>query len=720
MTRFDRLTRYGQVNFTAADVEFNDSEYWRDIWCRAKVQVVALNAGGAVAYYPTDLKDQPRLPGVGVRDPFGEMVAVARELGIEVIARLDLGVVDQTFRDLHPEWIMTDAAGRSRSLHDVTGRPWGRPGSPPIENELYYTCINSKLFSEFVPALLSEIAERYDVAGFFTNGFPTLALVPPSTRLACYCAACLELWTDFSGGIEYPNGDDPRDPAFRTYVAFLQHRTLEVVRGIQSHTTGLPGGLTFMTSSIPSFAGGLPWSRWTEVVEVLYTDNQDRVLDYGRQSPPPGLWEMGFSASLTKSVSRGLPSVRCVGAYRLRQGRHSSKDPAELALQLAVPFAHGERPLWHSVSGRQWSRRWTEAAVDFDRWLAASGADLSTLASDARVGVAWSQQSAWHEEWERSPERESHYDAAAGWYAALQRAGVPVDLVNGEILDRLEDLELLILPTGFSAGAETIEWIAQFVQDGGALIAAGDAGLRDEWGDPHPTDVVGNLIGIERGEVNGPSYLTYLRRTGAGGEAAFMLSPEDDELIPGGRWYTKFEATDAATAFVINHQEFVIPTFAASLPPAESAPAIAIGAAPASTAYLATDLDVAYFRQRSSDQLALLRGLVDTVLVDRRLPVRVQGNVHMDVHAWRSGDALFVSLVNLNHPSAIGSAVEDLHPVHDVRLSVNGFGAGGRVELLREDCGFDWEESDAASGDIVIHRIRDFEVVRFTSAPVDG
>ncbi|MBR7741703.1 beta-galactosidase trimerization domain-containing protein [Phycicoccus sp. BSK3Z-2] len=714
MTRLDGLTRFGQVNFTAADVDEMDPEYWREVWSRADLQAVSLNVGGSVAYYPSDVEGHPRLPGVGDRDPFGAMVEVARGLGIEVVARLDVCVVDQRFCDLHPDWMMTGPDGRPLTLHDVTGRPWGRPGAPPIEDELYYTCVNSDLFRTYLPAMLTEIAERYDVAAFFTNGFPTLGLVPPSTRLLCHCPRCLEAWADFSGGLAYPAADDPDDPVFRTYVAFLQHCTLEVLRSIQAHTRAQRGGPTFITSAIPSMAGALPWSQWADTLDVVVTDNQDRALDHGRATPPAGLWEVGLSTALMKSVARGRPAVRIMGAYRFRQGRHTSKDPAELSLQLALSFAHGEHPKWHTISGRQWSRRWTDTAVAFDRWLASSGVDLGTLPSAARVGVAWSQQSAWHETWVSPPSRGAHYDAVAGWYVAVQRSGVPVDLVNADLLDGLEGLDALVLPSGFTASEATLERIARFVEGGGGLVAVGNAGLLDEWGRPHPRDIVGGLLGIVRGETRGPAFTTYLRRTGVPVEERLMLAPDDDDVVPSGQWVTAFEAHDAEPAFAVNPQEWVIPTHAAWLPGAYDGPAVALATRPGRTgAYLGPDLDVAYFHQRVGDHLAVLRGALDHALGDRRPPVRVLGDAHVDVHALTASDATYVTLVNLHHPGASGGVVEHLAPLREVRMVLSGGLAPSRAELLRSGTSLEVP----ASGELVVDCVTDVEVVRITPHP---
>jgi hypothetical protein len=74
---------------------------------------------------------------------------------------------------------------------------------------------------------MTEIMERYDVDGFFTNGWPPTNWHPVDMSLVCYCPHCLEKWRK-RGHERYPQKPDPSDPLWRDFVLFVQESIEEV------------------------------------------------------------------------------------------------------------------------------------------------------------------------------------------------------------------------------------------------------------------------------------------------------------------------------------------------------------------------------------------------------------------------------------------------------------------------------------------------------------
>lgn len=685
-SRLTGLTRFGQVNFTTDDVRLLDVDYWVDIWRRARLQAVLLNCGGIMSYHPTALEGHPQAPGVESRDLFGDLVAAARGLGIEVVGRLDVGVVDGRFRDLHPEWMMTDAAGESRTLNEVTGGNWGKPGGFRLENEMYYSCINTGLFTDYLPALLTEVAEGYDVAGFFTNGFPTVALASPSLRMACYCEHCRALWREFSGAPDYPVADDVSDPLFRVYVEFLRRTSLDRMRELSAHTRGLGPGLSFNTSAVPSLRGGLPWNEWVDEVDFVVCDNQDRSADYGRSSPSHGLWEVGLSSEVIRSVAGRLTAGRIQSMSRMRGGgRHSSKNPAEIRLQMAEALAHGEFPIWHAVSGRQHSRRWVEGVLEFDAWLADNDDALTGRRSLADVAIVWSQASSWLQDWGAAGPGPAFSDAVAGWHLLLSRTRTPAQLALADGDESWEGLRTLVLPSGLALDAASVARIEQFCIAGGGLVVSGTAGLVDDWGVPHPGDPIGALVGVTRRAPASDSFevVSYLRV----GEDPFVraLVPdlEADEVVAGGNWFVPFES-EGASGLVWNEAENMIPTHAAGLPVASGLPTMAWSTVGESRrAYVAVDLDARYFAHRAIDHRSILGGLVDWTLGADGSSVIVGGVGQMDVRSWWTDAGLTVAIVNLDNPGANDEAVEEHRPIGPVSVRLHGIAGVASVRARR-------------------------------------
>ena len=71
---------------------------------------IVVNAGGAFAFYSTDLDCQERVPSLS-GDLFGEIVSEGHARDIRVIARIEVSVKPRSVYDIHPEWCYVDAEG---------------------------------------------------------------------------------------------------------------------------------------------------------------------------------------------------------------------------------------------------------------------------------------------------------------------------------------------------------------------------------------------------------------------------------------------------------------------------------------------------------------------------------------------------------------------------------------------------------------------------------
>jgi|GEM_PF-4071373 len=98
------------------------------------------------------------------RDPFGELYAGCRRLGMNVIARTDPHAVHQDVYNAHPDWIMADATGQPR-------RHWADP-------DLWVTCPLGAYNFQFMTDVHRELVSRGDAERRGTSaraGCPTAA-----------------------------------------------------------------------------------------------------------------------------------------------------------------------------------------------------------------------------------------------------------------------------------------------------------------------------------------------------------------------------------------------------------------------------------------------------------------------------------------------------------------------------------------------------------------
>ena len=139
----DKPMRWAQLTLAEDDAGNLDVGYWLDYFKRTHSDAVCLSAGGCVAYYPTKISMHYKSKFMGARDPFGELVAGCRKLGMVVIARTDPHAVHQDVYDAHPDWVAVEANGQKR-------KHWVMP-------ELWVTCALGPYNFEFMTEVTKEI-----------------------------------------------------------------------------------------------------------------------------------------------------------------------------------------------------------------------------------------------------------------------------------------------------------------------------------------------------------------------------------------------------------------------------------------------------------------------------------------------------------------------------------------------------------------------------------
>ena len=192
---YQRAVRWGQTNLTEIDPSRYDIEWWREHWRRTKIQGVIVNAGGIVAYYPSEFPMQHQAKFLNGRDLFGEISAVAREDGLSVIARMDSNRAHEEFLNEQPGWFARDIDGNPIKIGD-----------------LYVACIFSDYYDVYLPDVLREIIGRYQPDGFTDNSWAGLR----RDRI-CYCENCSQKFQSAHGG-DLPKAHDWDSPVYKQNI----------------------------------------------------------------------------------------------------------------------------------------------------------------------------------------------------------------------------------------------------------------------------------------------------------------------------------------------------------------------------------------------------------------------------------------------------------------------------------------------------------------------
>ena len=652
----DKPMRWAQLTLVEDDPGKFDLPFWLDYFQLTRSDAVCLSAGGCVAYYPTQVPFHHRSQWLGDRDVFGELVTGCRKLGMVVIARTDPHATYDDARQAHPDWIAVDAQGRPR-------RHWASP-------EMWVTCALGPYNFEFMTQVKKEIMSRYRVDAIFINRWDGSGM--------CFCEHCRRNFREASGQ-ELPRSGNPRDPARRTYILWRQQRLFDLWR----LWDGAVRKLNPDSCVIPNTGGGatssLDMRRIGELAPTLIADRQAR-----RGLTPP--WANGkngkeFRAAMGRKPIVGIFSVGLEEPYRWKD---SVQSEAELRLWVADGVAQGLRPWFTKFSGVLHDERWLKPVEALYRRYAQWEKYLRNERPLARVGLVYSQQTAWFCE----ARVEDH---ALGWYQALIEARIPFEMVHDRLLDpaHLAAFKTLILPNIAALSDAQCQQLRDFVNGGGSLIATCETSLYNEWGVKRTEFGLADLFGVSfQGRSEGPMQNSYLRLEtdpATGKRHPLLAGLEDAPRIINGVRRVEVQAT----APFPNPPLTLIPSYP-DLPMEKVYPRVLKTDIPqvylrelgrGRIVYFPWDIDRTFWEVLCVDHFKLLRNAVEWAANEEPL-LTVSGPGVLDVAVWLQKDSLTVHLVNLTNPMMMKGPVRELIPVGEQKVSLR-LPEGARVNRVR-------------------------------------
>lgn len=655
----DRPMRWAQLTLVEDDPATVDIPFWLDYFRRTRSDAACLSAGGCVAYYPTEVPFHHRSAWLGDRDVLGDLVAGCRRLGMVVVARTDPHATYDDVEAAHPDWIAVDADGKPR-------RHWASP-------EMWVTCGLGPYNFEFMTEVKREIMARYRVDGLFVNRWDGSG--------TCYCQHC-RAGFHAATGHELPRTADPRDPVQREYRQWREERLFALWRLWDSEVRRINPD----SCVIPNAGGGatsrLDMKRIGELAPMLVADRQAR---HGLMAP----WAIGmnakeYRAAMGQKPVVGLFSVGVEEAYRWKDSVQSAD---EIRLWTADLLANGMRPWFTKFAGTLHDPRWLQPVEKIFTWCHGAERYLRNERPLARVGLVYSQQTAWFCGGDRVRERVE--DPALGWYQALVESRIPFEMVHDRLLDadRLAPFRTLILPNLEALSDRQCSQLGDFVRRGGGLVATSETSLRDEWGAARSDFGLVDLLGVSfAGRREGPVRNSYLRlehETARG--HPLLRGLEDAPRIIHGAWQLEVKANLAFP----NPPVTLIPSYP-DLPMEKvyvrqartDIPQVFLRETGAGrVVYFPWDVDRTFWEVLSADHLKLLRNAV-LWATNEAPPVSVTGPGVLDVTVWRQKGSLTVHLVNLTNPMMMKGPVRELLPVGEQRVRVR-LPDGLRAKRLR-------------------------------------
>ena len=638
----DRPMRWAQLTLVEDDPGKFDLTFWLDYFRRTHSDAVCLSGGGCVAYYPTQIPFHHRSKWLGDRDVLGELIAGCRKLGMVVIARTDPHATYDDAAEAHPDWIAVDSDGNRR-------RHWASP-------EMWVTCGLGPYNFEFMTEVKKEIMSRYRVDGIFINRWDGSG--------QCYCEHCVKNFKDASG-FDLPRTNNPQDPARHAYILWRQQRLFDLwqtwdaaVRRINPDSCVIPNTGGGATSS-------LDMKKIGELAPTLMADRQAR---HGLMAP----WAIGMNAKEYRAAlgMKPIVGIFSVGVEEPYRWKDSVQSADEIRLWVADLVANGMRPWFTKFGAVLRDERWLKPVEDIYRRLAGWENYLRNERPLARVGVVYSQQTAWF----TGNKVEDHIN---GWYQALIEARIPFELVHDRLLDtaHVSQFKTLILPNITALSDDQCRRLQEFVERGGSVIATHETSLCDEWGARRKNFGLAGLFGVNySGRIQTRMQNAYLRlEHEASRHHPLLKGLEDAPRIIHGVSRVEVEPRERFPTAPLT----LIPSYP-DLPmekvfPREARTDIAQvflrEQGRGRVVYFPWDIDRTFWEVLSVDHGKLLRNSV-LWATNETPPVTVTGPGVLDVAVWRQKNSLTVHLVNLTNPMMMKGPIRELIPIGEQKVCI--------------------------------------------------
>lgn len=661
---YKRTLRWGQVNITEKDPPVYDIPFWRNYWQTTATQGVIVNAGGIVAYYPTQIPLHHKAEYLGDRDLFGDICRAAHTDGLAVFARMDSNRAHEECYRAHPDWFAVNAEGKPYQAAD-----------------LYISCINSPYYSEHIPAILEEIARLYHPEGFTDNSWSGLG-----RDSICYCMHCQKSFRDRAGQV-LPAEKNWDDPTYRQWITWsyerrlaiwdLNNRVTRAAGGPHCIWSGMNGGsVSGQSRSFRDFAA------IARRADILMLDDQART-DTG------GFQHNGEAGKLIHGLlgwDKLIPESMAMYQAHKPWFRLASKPEPEARMWMIEGMAGGIQPWWHMVAAYHEDRRMYHNPTALFHWNRDNEQYLINRTPIATIGLVWSQQNMDFYGRDNTEERvELPWRGMAG---ALIRARIPYLPVHIDHIDReAASLSLLVLPNLAAMTDEQVASIRRFVDKGGHLLATGDTSLCDAWGQPRADLALADLFGAHLTQARSPyqrpamekmageAYHTYLR-LGPGRRHDILKGFEETDILPFGGLLDPLRVDPGAEVPLTYIPQF--PTYPPEKAwmriPKTDIPALILRkhSSGSRIAFLPADLDRQYGRSNLPDHGNLLRQLIEWTAGDT-IPLSVEGAGLVDCHLYRQPGPparLVLHLVNLTNENTWRQSLDELIPIGPLRVKV--------------------------------------------------
>lgn len=655
---YQTLKRIVQINFTERDAGRFNVDQWIDYLVSTRTQCTFVSITNIVGFYPTELEDLPRSRWLGDNDLVGDCARAAKAAGIRILGRPSPDMAQTTLVEDHPEWFRRDENGNL--LPVVTSFSSGAPDDPSSAPGFARTCSMTSYFDEFLPKMIDEVMDRYDLDGIFTNGWPGNGIP------RCYCETCQAI---------APPGSEEYRIAYQARIEYLWGLLSEHTRRRRDDAVfigNIGGRIAGSELDVQSLLSRGVW---------MFADQQGR---HGRYEPS---WDAGMQTRVSRAVVPGKQAVVSTGAWTLLSPtgwRSVSGNEHEIQTRLHQTLAAGGIMHYHWPGfdqGFREDRRWQDYGRDVLTWQAENDAHFQNKRSLAKVAMLVSPASARVYE---VPPGTGEDDCYNGLYRVLNEQRVPFDVIlDGQLTEEgLAPYTALVMSNiGVLTDAQE-DAIRAFVARGGSVMATFETGMYDVEGNLRETPALDDLFGMTRtgprhgfgaDGSNGTRFMpgaVSMQRIERG-DHPILEAFENTNWIAGSSWRMPM-VIEGEPLLTDIPQHSVYPVESIFPDPEQTdTPTIAVREqGNARLVYIAEDVDGGYWRTSERDLGELLAGSLRWML-NGDVPAKVEGTGLLETYLWETEPGYALHLVNHTNPNFRGGHLRELYPVGPFRVTLD-------------------------------------------------
>ena len=652
---YKSATRWTQLTLAEDDPIRYDPAFWIDVFKRTRSNATCLSAGGYVAYYPSKVPLHYVSKFLGDSDPFGDLVAGARKLGMHVMARVDPHAIHQDAADAHPEWIAVDKQGHKR-------RHWAFP-------DVWVTCAYSDYNFKFMPEVLKEITTNYDIDAIFANRWQGHGV--------CYCDSCK---TNFraASGHELPMDQSLENPAWLAWTAWRRNvlsRLVvewdEVMKAIKPHTSFIPnmGSVSLTEFDLDIIEKYCPF---------LCVDDQ------GRRGTEP-VWMSGRNGKRMRATFRDRPAIliTSIGPEEEYRWKDSVTTGPEIQAWMDDGTTQGLLPWFTKFNGVVPDTRWVQPVADSFGLHADLEPVLKGMTPVAEIAILDPATTLRHHG--QDTRRVAEADDL-GFYMALIEAKLPFEMVSDQAMTpaTLDRFKVIILANSTCLSDAQVKTLEDYVVRGGSIVAAHESSTRDETNKPRNAIALGKLLGVTLTKAaRGPVKNTYVA---INGDHPISKGFEGANRIMGG---TRLLAVDTVAdaqqpfLFVPDFPDLPMEEVYPREDPKGAAVVTREHASGGRTVYIPWNIGGILWEVMAGDHSRLIGNAVRWAL-NKRPDVEISGQSVLDLSVRMSRAGLAVVLNNLSNPMMMKGPIREVYPAgrQEVSIAIPAGKTFGGAELL--------------------------------------